>query len=369
MIIGVPKEIKTAERRVALTPAGTRALVGAGHSVLLEQGAGLGSGFADADYQAAGARLCPRVEQVWSQAEMIVKVKEPVEPEFGRMRPGLVLFTYLHLAADRGLTDKLLAAGVVGLAYETIQTAGGALPLLAPMSAVAGRLSIQAGAFCLETRNGGRGVLLSGVSGVRPAKVVVLGAGVAGLNACMVAVGMGARVSILDINQERLQHAAEVTGGRAVTLMSNHDNLVQEVSRADLVIGSVLIPGARAPKLVTRQLLQGMKPGSAIVDISIDQGGCCESSCPTTHLDPTFVEGGVVHYCVTNMPGVVPRTSTLALTNATLPYLLQVADKGWRRAVSENPEIAAGLNLWEGKLVNRAVAESLGLPFTPFEQA
>ncbi len=368
MIIGVPQEIKTAEKRVALTPAGVRALSAAGHRVLVETGAGLGSGFADADYQAAGAELRPRVEQVWAEAEMILKVKEPVEPEFGRMRPGLILFTYLHLAADRELTDKLLAAGVVGLAYETIQTAEGRLPLLAPMSAVAGRLSIQAGAFCLETRSGGRGVLLSGVTGVRPAKVVILGAGVAGLNACVVAAGMGARVSILDIKVEPLQHAAEVTGGRAVTLVSNHDNLVQEVSGADLVIGSVLIPGARAPKLVTRELLDLMKPGSAVVDISIDQGGCCETSRPTTHLDPTFVEQGVVHYCVTNMPGVVPRTSTLALTNATLPYVLEVADKGWQGAVADNPEIAAGLNLWQGKLVNRAVAESLGLPFTPFDQ-
>jgi alanine dehydrogenase len=364
MIVGVPKEIKAAERRVALTPAGVKALTGAGHTVLIERSAGEGSGFTDQFYQRAGAQIRSGAEAVWSEADLILKVKEPVEPEFDRMRPGLILFTYLHLAADAELTRKLLAARIVGLAYETIQTHDHRLPLLAPMSAVAGRLSIQAGAFSLETNNGGRGVLLSGVPGVRPAKVVILGAGVAGMHACLIAVGIGARVSVLDINQDRLEAISHLTGGRAVTLMSNQVSVEEEVSQADLVIGSVLIPGAKAPKLVPRQLVKNMKPGSAIVDISIDQGGCCETSIPTTHFEPTYVEDGVVHYCVTNMPGVVPRTSTLALTNATLPYVFQVADRGYERAVAENSEIAAGLNLLEGKLVNEAVARSLGLPLS-----
>jgi alanine dehydrogenase len=364
MIIGVPKEIKAAERRVALTPAGVKALTGAGHTVLIERAAGEGSGFIDDGYQQAGAELRAGADQVWSEADMILKVKEPVEPEFDRMRPGLILFTYLHLAADAELTRKLLAAGIVGLAYETIQTVDRRLPLLAPMSAVAGRLSIQAGAFSLETNNGGRGVLLSGVPGVRPAKVVILGAGVAGTNACAVAVGIGANVSILDIDQARLDYLSEIFSGRVTTLMSNDVNIDEETRLADLVIGSVLIPGAKAPKLLSRDLIRNMKPGSAVVDISIDQGGCCETSQPTTHFEPTYVEHGVVHYCVTNMPGVVPRTSTLALTNATLPYVLEVAAKGYQRAVAENSEIAGGLNLLEGKLVNEAVAHSLGLPLS-----
>jgi len=363
LIIGVPKEIKTAERRVALTPAGARTLTAAGHSVFVETSAGEGSGFEDDLYLAAGAEIRSGPDLVWNEADMILKVKEPIAPEFDRMRSGLILFTYLHLAADADLTAKLLAARVVGLAYETIQRSDGSLPLLAPMSAVAGRLSLQAGAYALETNNGGRGVLLSGVPGVRPAKVVIVGAGVAGLNACLIAVGLGARVSVLDINQDRLEALSHLTGGRAVTLMSNPVSVEEEVSRADLVIGSVLIPGARAPKLVSREMVRGMKPGAAIVDISIDQGGCCETSCPTNHLEPTYVDEAVVHYCVTNMPGVVPRTSTLALTNATLPYVMEVAAKGCHRAIEDNPEIASGLNVLEGEVVNEAVARSLGLPW------
>ncbi|MBU0514003.1 MAG: alanine dehydrogenase [Proteobacteria bacterium] len=363
MIIGVPKEIKTAERRVALTPAGARSLTAASHTVFVETTAGEGSGFEDDLYLAAGAEIRPEADQVWNEAEMILKVKEPIAPEFDRMRPGLILFTYLHLAAAADLTARLLAARVVGLAYETFQRSDGSLPLLAPMSAVAGRLSLQAGAYALETNNGGRGVLLSGVPGVRPAKVVILGAGVAGLNACLVAVGIGARVCVLDINQDRLEALSHLTSGRAVTLMSNEVNVEEEVSRADLVIGSVLIPGARAPKLVSREMVGGMKPGAAIVDISIDQGGCCETSCATNHFEPTYVEQGVVHYCVTNMPGVVPRTSTLALTNATLPYVMEVADKGCHRAIEDNPEIASGLNVLEGEVAHEAVARSLGLPW------
>jgi alanine dehydrogenase len=365
MIIGIPKELKVAEKRVAITPAGVRTLVKEGHIVSVEAGAGLGSGFSDESYLRAGAELRTEPEEIWADSELILKVKEPIAPEFDRMHEGQILFTFFHLAVDKGLTENLIEKKIIGIAYETIQTEKGYLPLLAPMSAIAGRLSIQAGAYCLKARNGGMGILLSGVPGVRPAYVVILGGGIAGTHACFGAVGNDARVSILDINQERLNYIDDILHGRVTTLISNDGNIEEEVLKADLVISSVLIPGARTPKLISRKLIKEMKRGTAIVDISIDQGGCCETSSPTTHDHPTYVEEGVVHYCVTNMPGVVPRTSTMALTNATLPYVLEIANKGYERAVEENPEIARGINLIRGEVVHKAVAESLGMSYTP----
>ena len=363
MIIGIPKELKVAEKRVAITPSGVRTLMKERHIVLIEAGAGLGSGFSDESYLRAGAEARIDPEEIWADSEMILKVKEPVAQEFDRMHGGQILFTFLHLAADKGLTEKLIERKIIGIAYETIQTEKGSLPLLAPMSAIAGRLSIQAGAYCLEAKNGGMGILLSGVPGVRPAYVVILGGGVAGVHACFGAVGNDTRVSILDINQDRLNYLYDIMHGRITTLISNEGNVEEEVLKADLVISSVLIPGARAPKLISRKLIKDMKKGAAIVDISIDQGGCCETSSPTTHDNPTYVEEGVVHYCVTNMPGVVPRTSTLALTNSTLPYVVEVANKGYSKAMKENREIARGMNLIRGEVVNRAVAESLGMSY------
>lgn len=363
MMIGIPKELKVAEKRVAITPAGVRTLTKEGQIVLIEVGAGLGSGFSDESYLRAGAELRKDPEGIWADSELILKVKEPIAPEFDRMREGQILFTFLHLAADRDLTGKLIEKKIIGIAYETIQTEKGSLPLLAPMSAIAGRLSIQAGAYCLEAKNGGMGILLSGVPGVRPAYVVILGGGVAGVHACFGAVGNDARVSILDINQERLNYINDIMHGRVTTLISNEGNVEEEVLKAGLVISSVLIPGARAPKLISRELIKEMKKGAAIVDISIDQGGCCETSSPTTHDNPTYVEEGVVHYCVTNMPGAVPRTSTMALTNATLPYVVEIANKGYERAMEENREIARGINLIRGEVVHRAVAESLGMSY------
>jgi alanine dehydrogenase len=362
MIVGVPREIKTDENRVAITPAGVSAFAGDGHTVLIEKGAGVGSGISDEAYAAAGAEICDRVEEVWKRSEMIVKVKEPLDPEFDLMREGQVIFTYLHLAADRRLTEKMMEKKVVGIAYETIQLEDRSLPLLAPMSEVAGRLSIQMGAYALEAKNGGSGVLLPGVSGVRPAKVVVIGAGIAGTNACFLAVGIGARVSILDINPVRLRHVQEIMRGHVSTLMSNPANIEEEVTEADLVIGAVLIPGARAPKLVTRAMLGNMRRGSALVDIAVDQGGCCETSRPTTHRNPTYIEEGVVHYCVANMPGAVPRTSTYALTNATLHYGLDLANKGWKQAVAENPCLKKGVNVVNGEITHAGVADTFGLP-------
>ncbi len=361
MIIGIPKELKVGEKRVAITPAGTRMLVKQHHVILIETGAGLGSGFSDENYLKAGAGLRMRPEDIWTESEMVLKVKEPVMPEFDWMHEGQILFTFLHLAANKGLTEKLVKKKIIGIAYETIQTEKGSLPLLAPMSAIAGRLSIQAGAYCLEARSGGMGILLSGVPGVRPAYVVILGGGVAGINACFAAVGNDARVTILDVNQERLTYLHDILHGRVTTLVSNEENLEEEVLKADLVISSVLIPGARAPRLISRRLISNMKKGAAIVDISIDQGGCCETSSPTTHENPTFVEEGIVHYCVTNMPGAVPKTATLALMNVTLHYIAEVANKGYEIAMKENAEIAAGINLIRGSVVNKAVAESLGM--------
>jgi len=361
MIVGVPKEIKIDEKRVAMTPAGVSAFVGHEHEVLIEAGAGDGSGIDDDAYIKAGANICADVEEVWGRSDMVVKVKEPLDPEFTRMRENQVIFTYLHLAADRGLTEKLMEKEVVAIAYETIQLSNGALPLLAPMSEVAGRLSVQMGAFCLEAKNGGSGILLPGVSGVPPAKVVIIGAGIAGANACFVAAGMGARVSILDINPIRLGYVRDVLQGHVSTVMSNPANIEEEVESADLVIGAVLIPGARAPKLVTREMLKRMRRGSALVDIAVDQGGCCETTRPTTHRDPVYIEEGIVHYCVANMPGAVPRTSTYALTNATLQYGLELADKGWKRATQDNPMLKKGVNVVGGKVTHAGGAEAFGL--------
>jgi alanine dehydrogenase len=358
MDIGVPKEIKAEEKRVALTPAGTAALVAHGHRVFVERGAGEGSGIGDARYTAAGAQICAGADETWSRSALVLKVKEPVGPELTRLRPDLTLFTYLHLAASEELTRALLASGVTAFAYETVQLDDGSLPLLAPMSEVAGRLSVQVGAWCLQHQNGGRGVLLSGASGVRPGKVVILGAGIAGTSACQVAVGIGADVSILDVNPTRLRYVHDILGGHVTTVMSNRANVEEEVLDADLVIGSVLIPGARAPKLLSRQVVAGMRTGAALVDISIDQGGTAETSRPTTHVDPIYLESGVVHYCVTNMPGMVPHTSTHALTNVTLGYALQIADHGVDGALAESPALARALNVRGGKITHRAVAEA-----------
>ena len=365
MIIGIPKELKVAERRVAITPAGVQALVQQGHTVLIEAGAGLGSGLQDKSYVQAGAEIQPSSE-IWNNSEMILKVKEPITPEFDLMHEGQIIFTFLHLAADKNLTQKLMEKRVIGIACETIQTDKGFLPLLAPMSAIAGRLSIQMGAYCLEAKNGGMGILLSGVPGVQPAHVVILGGGIVGINACYIAAGVGAQVSVLDINLQRLAYIDEVSGSKVITLMSNQTNIEEEVMSADLVIGAVLIPGARAPKLISKELVKRMKQGAAIVDVAVDQGGCCETTRPTTHENPTYVEKGIVHYCVTNMPGAVPRTSTFALTNATLPYVLEIAHKGYERAMQENSEIARGMNVVKGSIVHKAVAESLGLSYTPY---
>jgi len=363
MIIGVPKEIKEGEKRVGMIPQGVDALVAHGHRVLVEEGAGVGSGFSDQEYREAGATLFERAKDIWGEAEMVVKVKEPLEPEIFLMRPGQILFTYLHLAADRELTLKLMERRIVGIGYETVQTRDGSLPLLRPMSEIAGRASVLAGGMCLEARYGGRGVLLCGASGVPPAKVVILGAGVVGTNACKVALGIGARVSILDIHPERLSYLHDITQGHIATFISNRMTIGEEIAGADLVIGAVLIPGAHAPKLVTRQMLKRMRPGSAVVDISVDQGGCFETTRPTTHENPTYIEEGIVHYCVANIPGAFPRTSTFALTNATFPYVLQIADKGYRKAMGENEALRKGLNLIDGMVACQAVAEGFGLTF------
>ncbi len=361
MIIGVPKEIKGGEKRVGMTPQGVDALVSHHHRVLVEKGAGIGSGFSDHEYGKAGAILVDKATDVWAEAEMVVKVKEPQETEFPLMRPGQILFTYLHLAANRDLTLKLMERRIIGIGYETVQEKDGSLPLLRPMSEIAGRASVLAGGMCLEAKQGGRGVLLCGASGVPPAKVVILGAGVVGTNACKVAIGIGARVSILDVRPDRLSYLHDITQGHIATFISNRMTIGEEIAGADLVIGAVLIPGAHAPKLVTRQMLRRMRPGSAVVDVSVDQGGCFETTRPTTHENPTYVDEGIIHYCVTNIPGAFPRTSTFALTNATFPYVLQIADKGYERALKENEPLRKGLNLIDGKIVSQAVAESLGL--------
>jgi alanine dehydrogenase len=370
MIIGVPKEIKEGEKRVAMTPQGVDALAAHHHRVLVEKGAGEGSGFSDTEFEKAGAILVSSAGEVWNEADMVVKVKEPLEDEYPWLRRDQILFTYLHLAANRDLTRKLLESKIVGIGYETVQEKDGSLPLLRPMSEVAGRASILAGGVCLEARYGGRGVLLCGASGVPPAKVVILGAGVAGANACKVAVGMGTRVSILDVQPERLRYLHDITHGHITTFISNRMTISEEISDADLVIGAVLIPGAQAPKLVTRAMLKRMRPGSAVVDVSVDQGGCFETTKPTTHEHPTYIEERVVHYCVANIPGAYPRTSTLVLTNATFPYILQVADHGLENSMSESEALRKGLNLIDGKIVCGGVAQSFDMacvanPFSP----
>ncbi|MBZ0253647.1 MAG: alanine dehydrogenase [Candidatus Methylomirabilis sp.] len=358
MIIGVPKEIKVEENRVGLTPEGERAFKAHRHKVVVEKGAGRGSGFPDAEYKRAGATLAS-AKEVWTRADMIVKVKEPQKSEYRYLREGLIVYTYLHLAADVPLTRELMKRKVAAVGYETIQLPDGRLPLLTPMSEVAGRLSLQVGAHCLETRQGGRGVLISGVSGVRPAKVVIVGAGVAGANACHVAVGMGADVSVLDIQPSRLAYLSDIHRGSITTLMSNRANIEEEVTSADLVIGGVLIPGAKAPKLITRDMIKAMRPGAALVDIAVDQGGCAATTRATTHAEPTFIVEEVVHYCVANMPAIVPRTSTYALTNATLGYGLALADKGLDRAVEEDRALALGVNVRVGEAVHPGVAQAL----------
>lgn len=364
MRVGIPTEIKNNEYRVAITPAGVAELVNRGHEVLVQAGAGDGSAISDADYKAAGAQLIAGADEVWAEADLVLKVKEPIEAEYSRMREGQTLFTYLHLAASRPCTDALLASRTTSIAYETVQTADGALPLLAPMSEVAGRLSAQVGAYHLMRTQGGRGALMGGVPGVAPANVVVIGGGTAGYNAARVAAGMGAHVTIFDVNINKLREVDAEFGGRIHTRYSSTLELDQAVKTADLVIGAVLIPGAKAPKLVTNATVAQMNSGAVLVDIAIDQGGCFEDSRPTTHDDPTFSVHDTVFYCVANMPGAVPRTSTFALTNATMPYVLKLADKGWQAACQGDPALAKGLSTHAGALLNEHVAADLDLPFT-----
>ena len=369
MRVGVPAEIKPDEHRVAITPAGVAAFIARGHEVVIESGAGVGSAIPDDAFLAAGAAIVDGAEATWAQADLVLKVKEPLEPEFERMRPGQVLFTYLHLAASEQLTANLLERRVTGIGYETVQLADGTLPLLVPMSEVAGRLSIQAGAASLERPAGGKGILLPGASGVRRGLITIIGAGVVGMNACVVGVGLGAEVTILDINPLRLGYVRDVVQGHVTTLMSNAANIEGAVASADLVVCSVLIPGARAPRLVTRAHLAEMEPGSALVDVAVDQGGCAETSRPTTHRDPRYIEEGVVHYCVSNMPGAVPHTSTYALTNATMTYALEIADRGWREAAARDPALALGVNVVAGHVTHEAVAAAHGFEYVPLAEA
>jgi alanine dehydrogenase len=364
--VGVVKEIKPDEYRVALTPAGARELRQRGHDVVVEAGAGGGSAFPDSDYEAVGARIAP-VDEVWETCDLVLKVKEPIAQEYGRLREGLVLFTYLHLAADEPLTRALLESGTTAIAYETVETDDGQLPLLAPMSEVAGRLAAQAGAYFLEKPLGGRGLLLGGVAGVPPGRVVVIGGGMVGYNAAVIALGLGAHVRILDRAIPRLRYLEEILSGRVELVMSSALEIERSVLEADVVVGAVLIPGARAPKLVTRDMVAAMKDGAVVCDVSIDQGGCLETSKPTTHSDPVYVVDAVTHYCVSNMPGAVPITSTFALTNVTLPYVEAIADLGVAEAIARDPVLARGVNAIDGKLTYEAVAEAHGLEYSPFE--
>ena len=369
MIVGLPKEIKDNENRVGLVPAGVRALVAAGHSVIVEHDAGAGSGIPDAQYAAAGAKILGTADEVFAKADMIVKVKEPVGPEYQRLREGQILYTYLHLAPAKALTDMLLERKVSGVAYETITAANGSLPLLTPMSEVAGRMSVHVGAYYLQKSNGGRGVLLSGVPGVPPADVVIIGGGVVGTNAAKVAAGMGADVTILEMSPDRMRELDDIFLGRIKTIASNAHTLEEGCRRADLLVGAVLIPGAAAPKLVSRALISQMKKGAVAVDVAVDQGGCFETTKATTHSDPVYTVDGVIHYCVANMPGAVARTSTFALTNSTLRYALQLANKGLKRAVADDPHLAEGVNTHGGKLTYKAVADAQGKTYTPLAQA
>jgi alanine dehydrogenase len=366
--IGIPREIKNHEYRVGMVPAGVHALVAAGHEALVERGAGVGSGFEDEAYRAAGARIVATAAEVWGAADMIVKVKEPIAPEYGLLRRGQLLFTYLHLAPLPELTRVLLDHEVAGVAYETITDEHGLLPLLTPMSEVAGRMSVLVGASYLQKLHGGRGTLLSGVPGVPPGDVVIIGGGIVGLNAAKIALGLGARVTILESSLDRARTLDNLFHGAVTTLASNHHNLVAALARADVLIGAVLIPGRSAPKLVTRDMLGGMKRGAVIVDVAVDQGGCFETTRPTTHSDPVYEVDGIVHYCVANMPGAVPRTSTLALNNATLPYSLTLANLGVEAAARKDPGLAAGVNTFRGHITCQPVAESQGRPYTPLAE-
>ncbi|HEY3347027.1 MAG TPA: alanine dehydrogenase [Nitrospirota bacterium] len=363
MITGVPKEIKDKEYRVGMVPSGVREFVNAGHQVLVQAGAGTGSGITDDEYSKSGAEIVASAEEIYSRAGMVVKVKEPLPQEYGLLREGQILFTYLHLAAEEELTRALLDRAVTGIAYETIERPDGSLPLLMPMSQVAGRLSVQVGATYLQENNGGRGILLGGVPGVEPARVVILGGGTAGVNAAKIAHGMGAEVTLLDLNVDRLDRIEDIFHGTIRTLASNRQVIEEAVKDADLLIGAVLVAGAKAPKLLSRKAVSRMKKGSVIVDISIDQGGCFETSRPTSHTDPVYTVDGVVHYCVTNMPGAVPRTSTFALTNVTLPYALRIADMGPEDAMLADPALMRGLNTYKGRLTSRPVAEALRMKF------
>ena len=367
MIIGIPKEIKNNENRVALTPAGAKELVKRGHTVYVQASAGTNSGFPDEEYTAVGAKMLPTIEATYAAAEMIVKVKEPIAPEYKLIKKGQVVFTYFHFAADKILTEAMIESGGICIAYETVEKEDRSLPLLTPMSEVAGRMATQVGARFLEKPQGGKGKLMGGVTGVRPARVLVLGGGIVGTNAAQIAAGMGAEVLITDINLSRLRYLSEVMPKNVKTLYSSMHNIRMELPNIDLVIGSVLIPGDKAPHLITKEMLKMMKPGTVLVDVAIDQGGCFETSHPTTHSEPTYVVDGIVHYAVANIPGAVPFTSTMALTNATLPYTVALANKGWRKACKDDPALALGLNVVEGQVTYKAVADVFGLKYEPIE--
>ncbi|MEY3564562.1 MAG: hypothetical protein RJA23_732 [Bacteroidota bacterium] len=368
MIIGVPKEIKNNENRVALTPAGAKELIKRGHQVYVQKSAGLGSGFSDEDYSAAGASILPSIEATYQIAEMIMKVKEPIESEYNLIKANQLLFTYFHFASYEPLTKAMVASKAICLAYETVEKADRSLPLLIPMSEVAGRMAIQKGANYLEKPLGGRGILLGGVPGVLPAKVLILGGGIVGTQAAWMAAGLGADVIIMDLSLPRMRYLADVMPANVKTMMSNEYNIREQIKQADLIVGAVLIPGAKAPHLITKDMLKDMKKGAVVVDVAVDQGGCIETCKPTTHENPTYVIDDVVHYCVANMPGAVPYTSTLALTNATLPYAIQLADKGWKKAAQENADLVPGLNVIQGDIVYKAVAEAFNMPYTPVEK-
>jgi len=367
MIIGVPKEIKTDEFRVALLPVGAEMLTSSGHTVLIERGAGLESGITDKEYQEAGAEILDTPEEIYAKADLILKVKEPLPSEYNLIRRGQIVFTYFHFAASRELTEAIMRSGCIAIAYETVQKADGSLPLLIPMSEVAGRMAVQEGAKYLERRMGGRGVLLGGVPGVAPAQVVILGGGVVGTNAAKIAAGMGARVTILDINLDRLRYLDDVMPKNVTTLVSNPSNIRMAISEADLLIGAVLIPGFKAPKLVTKKMLGLMKPRSVIIDVAVDQGGCVETIKPTTHRDPIYLVDDIIHYGVANMPGAVPRTSTIALNNATLPYVIKIANEGYLKAIKSDPSLKRGVNIFEGKITHRGVAEAFNLDYHPID--
>jgi len=363
MIIGIPKEIKDNEYRVGITPSGVQELTSRGHEVLIEQGGGIGSNIWDEEYQECGGIIIPDKKELFSRAEMIVKVKEPLPEEYNLLHSGQILFTYLHLAADAGLTQALLEREIIGVAYETIQEADGSLPLLTPMSAIAGKVSVQVGASCLQKDHGGSGVLLGGITGVEKGKVAVIGGGVVGIHAVRMALGLGAETTVLDIDLERLAYLEDIFSDHLQTLFSNTKNIEKVVEECDLLIGAVLIPGARAPHLITRKMLERMRPGSVIVDVAVDQGGCVETPYPTTHSNPTFVVDGIIHYCVANIPGIVSRTSTFALTHATLPYMLSIAEKGVKRAIAEDEALRHGLNIYKSDITCQNVADSLNLKY------